>query len=732
VGPRIATAIACVCALVFSLAGSAAGSQSYSTASSAGQSGAHLSLPAEPPNIILFYVDDVSPHDGSLWNDPTRTPNFVDRFIDHGIDFDHAIGENPLCCPARGNLLTGLHSHNNGVIENNALLFDPSEHIGKALKEAGYASMFIGKYLNHDNDLSPEQWAQHDAGWTQLDVINNTNGLFYNYLLHTKQGDFTVRALHSTQMVADRTVMHLRETPAEQPVFAVLSIYNMHGPNIPMAQDIGDPRCAHKAPWNPPNYNEADVSDKPAEIQALPLLPDADGWPLVTYCEEMLGVDRAIGQVVDELEADGRLDNTLLLFTADNGMAWGAHRLPQAKVWPYTTPVPLYMSWPAAGWGNPPRTISEITSNIDLAPTFCELAQTCVLGPFAHGNEVPDGKSLVSLINGTATDLGRDAVLEESFLHDGWSWSALRTTELYDSDDRWHYIEYTNGLRELYDLVADPYELQNIASDLGHAEVVTALSARLAQLRLEGVNAGTGTLRIALDARPDTGTDYTFGGDLGAFTLDDDADPVHPNEMIWSNLQTGRYTFTRPSHAPWIPADIDCVGVAFLDRTVGSATIYVHPGEQVSCTWIDATRRPDASVSLTAAGPYKKDNLYQTIPTKKQTVRRNGVVVGNTYMYRLRIQNDSGANDDFRVRGDIVGPNTFSVTYTQNGTDVTPYVVAGTNHVDGVEPGATRDIIVRITPGPKSKAGDIFRILLRVSSATDPNIVDVVRVVAAR
>ena len=97
------------------------------------------------------------PYVTSLWNDPTRTPNIYDQFIAHGINLDHAIGETPLCCPSRANVLTGLHTHNTRVIRNDAQLFDPSEQIGKSMMGAGYASMYIGKYLNRDNTLTPEQ-----------------------------------------------------------------------------------------------------------------------------------------------------------------------------------------------------------------------------------------------------------------------------------------------------------------------------------------------------------------------------------------------------------------------------------------------------------------------------------------------------------------------------------------------------------------------------------------------
>src|SRR4051812_38412791 len=72
--------------------------------------------PPSRPNIVMFYIDDVPPHDGSLWSNPALTPNIYDHFVAHGINFNRSIGEDPLCCPARGNMLTGQHTHNNRVI----------------------------------------------------------------------------------------------------------------------------------------------------------------------------------------------------------------------------------------------------------------------------------------------------------------------------------------------------------------------------------------------------------------------------------------------------------------------------------------------------------------------------------------------------------------------------------------------------------------------------------------
>jgi arylsulfatase A-like enzyme len=439
-------------------------------------------LSGERPNIVIFYLDDVDPHDGRLWSNPELTPNLYRHFVRSGVEFSYAIGETPLCCPGRAGLLTGLHTENHGVVRNSAVLLQPTESIGRAMGSAGYATMYIGKHLNLNNQLAEWQWADHAAGWTHLDVIRAANGLFTDYTLRTKTGAIRYGDVHSTRMIGDRAVARLRVTPRDTPVFAILSPYNLHGPNTPMPEFANDERCADMPPWRPPSYNEADVADKPPFIQALPLSPVTTGWPMDGYCREMLGIDWLVGRVVDELERQGRLDNTLLVFTADNGVGWGAHRLGQRKGMPYVTRIPLYMSWPAA-LGTSRRRISELVSNIDLAPTFCALGG-CTLGPYPTGQRRPDGVSLLPLLEQTATSLGRSGVLESSWLR-GREFHAVRTSP-HDPLGQWHYVEYLDGFRELYHLTTDPWELENRADDPALADVRGALARRLAALRAEG------------------------------------------------------------------------------------------------------------------------------------------------------------------------------------------------------------------------------------------------------
>jgi arylsulfatase A-like enzyme len=443
-----------------------------------GSSVAAMQVVTPRPNIIVFYLDDTSPHDGRLWSNANRTPTLKNYFVDNGVEFKNAIGETPLCCPGRASLLTGLHTHHHGVFRNRPHTFKPGENVAEALQRSGYATMWVGKYLNRVDSFSEADWNRHENGWTWFDALDTYNAKFFNYSLHTKTGNISYGQKHSTRMAAERTALHIEQTPAEKPVFGVVSISNTHAPNTPMQQYRDDPRCDNIQPWNPPNYNEADISDKPSYYNQAPLQPYQNGWPMRTYCREMLGVDWAVAHVISALQREGRLDNTMLVFTADNGMTWGQHRRGQHKLTIYSTPVPLYIWWPShLGNGSRGRVINDVVSNIDLAPTFCDIAG-CTLGPYPTGQDEPDGLSMLPLLESGAANpsLGRDAVLEQSHY-----WRAIRTTSASPLG-RWHYAEYDSGERELYDSVNDPWEMENVAGKPAYAEVQQQLRQRLHQL----------------------------------------------------------------------------------------------------------------------------------------------------------------------------------------------------------------------------------------------------------
>jgi arylsulfatase A-like enzyme len=285
---------------------------------------------------------------------------------------------------------------------------------------------------------------------------------------------------YGPKVAGDYAVRFLREAPGGAPAFLYLSFYAVHsapgtttadGYGLPDAgpYDDEDYRCDGAGSYRTPAFNEADVSDKPAFIQRQPLWQRP--YPLRRACEALQTVDDSVDLVYRELQAQGRLGNTLWVLVADNGMAWGDHRA-YGKTTPYSTHLPAYVRW-SARWGDARRSVSEHASMVDLAPTIARAAGGH-LGPYPTGQAAPDGQNLLGLLDGGGGP-AREALLEEH--HVGLDWLGLRTT-----DGRWHYVEWADGFVELYDLTVDPYELENVG-DLGRLRrTVKDLSAMLDDL----------------------------------------------------------------------------------------------------------------------------------------------------------------------------------------------------------------------------------------------------------
>ncbi len=454
---------------------------------------------AEPPrpNIVVVMLDDANPHDGRLWSSEVM-PELHDLVISRGVRFTDFHGEVPLCGPSRANLLTGQHAHNSGANSNNGSQLDVSTTIATELDDAGYHTAYVGKYLNGYKKFAP---AQYDPpGWNDFDVINSNQGKYFWYQIRDRDGNISQHKTdeddYSTDVIADIAVKRIRQAPDDAPLFALIAPYTPHEPNLPAPRHEGDERCADLEPWAPPNYDEADVSDKPAHVQKLEPLGDK-GFDLTAHCESLLSVDEMIGRVGRTLEKEGRLDDTVFVFIADNGMTWGEHRR-VAKVSPYATPMPAYVAWPA-GRGVEARDDATTLSMIDFAPTFCDLAG-CEMGPYPNGQETADGLSFASVLADEELPTVR-----ESLLHtvpsggDRPVWWSIRTTADHP-DGRWHYIENRGGFRELYDISGglcyewaegspgDPCQMENLLAGQPSAEteaLADALSAELAELKVE-------------------------------------------------------------------------------------------------------------------------------------------------------------------------------------------------------------------------------------------------------
>ncbi len=224
-------------------------------------------------------------------------------------------------------------------------------------------------------------------------------------------------------------------------------------------------------------FNEEDVTDKPRHVQSnerfLPVTEVATQVHHQRALESSPAVDEAIERLVDALERTGELHNTVIVFTSDNGYLQGEHRFRDAKSLPYeeSIRVPLLVRGPGFPAG---ATAPQRVANIDLAPTILDLAGV-------SGSLVMDGESLLAV----ASDPTPPAADRVIYLQNGPeagpestipSWEGVRVPG-------YTYVEYERGGRELYDLAADPAQLDNLAGDSAYDELERELAALLEQLR---------------------------------------------------------------------------------------------------------------------------------------------------------------------------------------------------------------------------------------------------------
>jgi arylsulfatase A-like enzyme len=228
----------------------------------------------------------------------------------------------------------------------------------------------------------------------------------------------------------------------------------------------------------PPNFNEADVSDKPPTIQEMAPIDEA-GFNNIQrryrcMLESLLSVDEGVGRMLDALDAAGELDDTLFAFTSDNGFFAGEHRLQRGKnrVYEEAVRVPLVLRGPGIPAG---VEVDDLAINADLAATVVDAAG-------ATAGRALDGRSLLPFAERPERLRGRELLIEQGDQSDpadevqGIAYSAILTS-------RYKYVDNRSGELELYDLELDPYELQNEAANPAYDEVEAALAQRLENLK---------------------------------------------------------------------------------------------------------------------------------------------------------------------------------------------------------------------------------------------------------
>ena len=412
------------------------------------------------PNILLILTDDQTVE--SL---TSATMPYTKGRADW-VRFSNAILNVALCCPSRATILTGRYSHHTGIEANNGAKFNETVTIATALRAGGYRTGLIGKYLN---DYPFGRGHYIPPGWDYWVAFENrqSGGAYFNYTLNengTPVSYGATAADYSTDVLAAKAASFIRT--ATSPFFLYFAPNAPHKPLTPAPRYAGS--MTGVAMPHAPNFREADVTDKPAWVQNLSI-PSADTMDKQRRreYETLRAVDDAVRQLFDALAAKGALDSTVVMFLTDNGFAFGEHR------WTYKLceyeecgRTPLLARGP--GWT--PRTVTAVVSNVDLAPTFADLAG--VAPPYP-----PDGASLVPLLTGTASSVHNGVLIR-------WKGGSRSVPAFWGvRTDRYKYVELATGERELYDLQADPYELQNRHGDPAFAQLEANLAAQLAALK---------------------------------------------------------------------------------------------------------------------------------------------------------------------------------------------------------------------------------------------------------
>lgn len=444
------------------------------------------------PNVVVIMTDDQTVESLRVM---TRTRELL---VDQGTTFTNGIATFPLCCPARAQFLTGQYAHNNGVRDNTppdggSPALDDDETLPVWLQQAGYATSHVGKYLNaYTRDAGPDA----PPGWDRwFSLVDPTTSDFFDYEVNDN-GRYvrfgTAESDYQTDVLADRAVEEVhRMAGADQPFllhFWPLAPHSGTGPGALPFSPAPAPRhledFADEPLLDSPAMQETDVSDKPDYVAGVEqafalgvveynLLNGTDLTleQLATesyrrYLESLLAVDEAVGRIVEALDDEGVLGETMIVFVSDNGWSFGEHGIPFAKVLPYENVVRVPYVVRGGGFAAG-ATVDEQVGIIDLPATI--LALTGAAPSVALDGRVLPGRSENAAADGAPPE--RALLLESPPRGSGRipHYDGVRTP-------RYTYVRYETGEVELYDRQVDPDQLTNVAADPDRADLVATLA----------------------------------------------------------------------------------------------------------------------------------------------------------------------------------------------------------------------------------------------------------------
>jgi arylsulfatase A-like enzyme len=480
--------------------------------------------PPAKPNILFVFTDDHAPHAvGAYGSRINETPN-MDRIAKEGMIFHNAFVTNSICAPSRAVILTGKHSHVNGILDNRQRFDGTQMTFPKLLQQHGYQTAIIGKW-----HLKTEP-----TGFDYWEVLPG-QGNYYNPDFRTQEGTVTYTG-YVTDIITEKVLGWLKSGRDQEKPFMLMYQHKAPhrewapGPDhltlyddvqIPEPETLFDDWEGRTSAAKTQEMTIAEHMRLHYDLKVLPTEEEArDGlgatalrlyermndeqkaawdrayvpkneafrkaglegddlvrWKYQRYIKDYLrtiaSVDDNLGRVLDYLDASGLAENTIVIYSSDQGFYLGDHGWFD-KRWMYeeSLRMPLLVRWP--GVVAPGSENYDLVQNLDFAETFLDAA----------GVEIPadmQGQSLVPLLRGEKPPVWRDSIYYQYYEFPG----AHSVARHYGIRTRQHKLIYYYQIDEweLFDLTKDPDEMKSVYSDTEYAGVVSDLKVRLKQLR---------------------------------------------------------------------------------------------------------------------------------------------------------------------------------------------------------------------------------------------------------
>lgn len=460
------------------------------------------------PNFLFVLVDD-QPFDavGFSGRYPfLKTPN-IDRLKKEGVNVENFFVTQSICSPSRASFLTGTYPHIHGVNQNNRYVdpkWDEFAPYSSHLQTSGYQTAHVGKihmaHLKGEAHIRPgfDYWFSFIGQGAYFDPQVNDNGQEYQ-----EKG-------YMTDILTDKAISWLKEQRDPSKPFS-LNLWHkaVHQPHLPAPRHT-DLYLGEELPLPPYDTHKETFKGKPEWQRKktfgfdwknnLPIpseLPEKD-WP-INYDRNMdllrclSAIDESLGKVLATLEEMGELENTVVIYSSDNGYFMGEHTfLDKRLAYENSMRVPMLIRYPKLIKKN--TKIEKQCLNIDIAPTILDLA----------GIEKPSymqGESMVNLLKGKNDNNWRKSILFEYYLDTYWPYAgpnqiAVRT-ERYKLVDAF----LANDIDELYDLQKDPLEMNNLINDTSYFKIIKSLKTEIYDLKKSyGNNLSLEELRTISDS----------------------------------------------------------------------------------------------------------------------------------------------------------------------------------------------------------------------------------------